>query len=195
MEFGWKKKAERLKMVILSAAHRGAKELPPGVRKGLAIFRRAAETGGASGLEEECDQIERDYGDEKKLTWEPIDLYGWNIVATMYLQDGQLWWLAHAVRKNEKSPSDKEVAILNKVLEHLGAQPKRHVIIGPGSSPAGHEVLPFGWWTWQNRDLLYDIQVNKDKKRDRDKIRIVPLGTRATDGFETLDLPDEDGDE
>jgi hypothetical protein len=64
------------------------------------------------------------------------------------------------------------------------------MIIGPRSSPSGEPWLPFGWWTWQNRWPLFAIQVNKNKKRDQDKIRIVPLGTRETEGYQAIFVDD-----
>lgn len=93
----------------------------------------------------------------------------------------------HASRKNAQSPSDKDIAFLNKVLEHLGAQPERHVIIGPSSTPPGETPPPFGWWTWQNNWDLFDIQVNQNKKGKKDMLRFVPAGSRGSDGYETVD--------
>jgi hypothetical protein len=187
-DFGWKKQAERLRMVILSAGHQGAKELQPGISKIMTFFRRAAETGDGSMLQDEMERIPPDV--EKPL-WEPIEVHGWKIEATMYRQNGQLWWLLSARRRNERVPNDNDIVFLNKVLDYLGADPKRDMIIGPSSSPAGEPALPFGWWTWFNRHPLYEIQVNKDKKKDQDKIRIVPLGTRETDGYQSLDALDK----
>jgi hypothetical protein len=119
------------------------------------------------------------------MLWEPIEVHGWKIQATMYLREGQLWWLVHAIRKNEREPTEKDTGFLDKVLGHLGAEPDRHAIIGPRSSPPGEPPLPFGW-AWRNGWLLYEIQVNKNKKRNEGKIRIVPLGTRETDGYTSL---------
>lgn len=171
-------------MVILSGAHQLAKELPPGMAKVLALFARAAKSGDASHLQEEIDRV--DYGaDEAKPLWEPIEIYGWTIQATLYLQNSQLWWLVHAARRNEKEPSGKDVAFLDKVLDHLGADPKRDMIIGPSSSPAGEPALPFGWWTWFNRMPLYEIQVKG--KKSQATIRIVPFGAPESDGYVRLD--------
>lgn len=195
---GWKAKSERLRMVILSAAHQMAKELPPGVSKMLAIFERVSKSGDGTRLQEEMDQIAHDHSDEPRPLWEPIEVHGWKIQATLCLKDGQLWWLVHAVRKNERAPSDKDVVFLDKILDHLGADPTRHMIIGPRSSPDGEpELLPFGWWTWQNRGQLFDVQVNKNKKRDAEKVRIVPLGSRETDGYQSIaaDLAIDDRDD
>jgi hypothetical protein len=200
MDFGWKKKAAQLRMVILSAGHQLAKELPPAVSKTLEIFARVSKTGDGSGMQEEMDRLNREHPDGAKLLWEPIEVHGWKIQATLYLKEDQLqpqpcdqslWWLVRAVRKNERAPSDKDIVFLDKILDHLGAEPTRNMIIGPRSTPDGERVrLFFGWWTWQNRWPLFDVQVNKDKKRDADKIRIVPLGSRETEGYTALSAAD-----
>lgn len=192
MNFGWQKKVERLRRVILSGGHQVARELPPGISRILASLARVSETGDGMGLHEEISSLPQD---EHKLLWEPLDVYGWRIHATLYLRDGTLWWLVHAVRKNEAVPRDKDVVLLDKVLDHLGAVPSLHVIIGPRSGPPGEPALPFGWWTWQNRWPLYDVQVNKCGPHDHDKIRVVPLGSRETDGYQSLfkdPKPDEE---
>jgi hypothetical protein len=187
MDFGWKKKAERLRMVILSSAHQIAKELPPGTAAILALFKRVAATGDGTGLKEEFDRICVAHADDPQPLWEPIDIYGWKMQATLYLDNGQLWWLLNAVRRNEREPSEKDLLFLDKVLDYLGADPKRSMIIGPRSSPPGAELLHFGWWTWFNRWPLFEVQVNKSK-REREMVRVVPLGTRPTDGYEQVDL-------
>lgn len=179
--FGWKKKAERLRMVILSAGHQFAKEISPELNGMLEYFRQVSKSNEANG----GDVAKPSLGDasKQKLVWEPIDLYGWDIQSTMYLLNGQLWWLTRAIRKNEKSPSESDLKILDKVLAHLGADSVRDALIGAGNrSP--HD-LPFGWWTWFNRMPLYEIQINKDKAKDKEKIRIVPLGEAESDGYNT----------
>lgn len=183
MDFGWKKKAAHLKMVILSAGHQPAMALPRSLSRVLELYGHVARTGDVAGLQEAIATIER--SDDPKMLWEPTEIYGWKIEATLYLQEGQLWWLVHAQRRTAALLRDKEIAILDKVLDLLGADPKRHAIIGPHSSPPGEDPVPFGWWTWRNRDQLYDVHVNKDKK-GKDAVRIVPLGSRETDGYESV---------
>lgn len=189
MDFGWKKKAEVLKTTIVSAGHQMAKELSPGVQQILDIFRRVAESGDGTGMKEEMDAIPQPTDADKPL-YEPAEIHGWHFDATLYRKYGQLWWLVRAVRKNEREPSDKDLVFLDKVLDHLGAVPRRHAIIEPHSTPAGHHRLHFGWWTWQNRWPLLDVQVKGHGKRA--EMRIVPLGTRANDGFESIDLSKKD---
>ena len=188
MDFGWKHKAERLRMVLLSSAHQIARELPSVLSRTLAIYGRVHKTGDATGLQEEMGRVDDD-GAPKPL-WEPVEIYGWKIEGTLYLQNGQLWWLLHAIRLNERQPRDKDIVLLDKVLEHLGADPQRDVIIGPRTGPADEPgLLPFGWWTWFNRQPLYEVQVNKSKK-GRAMMRVVPLGARETEGYESVDMRD-----
>jgi hypothetical protein len=186
MELGWKAKAERLRMVILSAAHQLAKELPPTLSKALELYARLSMAGAWPTLQDEMGRLQAG-PDEPRPLWEPIEVHGWKIQATLYRKNDQLWWLVHAVRKNERDPSDKDVVFLDKVLDHLGAEPLRHMIVGPRSNPRGEpEMFAFGWWTWQNRWPLFEVQVNKSTKRDVDKVRIVPAGSRETDGYTSL---------
>ncbi len=200
MDFGWKKKTEKLRMVILSGGHQLARELPAELSRILDVFRRTHQTKDGSALQAEIARgvPQGPSASSEKMLWEPTEIHGWKIEATMYLREAQLWWLVYAFRENERSPTEKDIAFLDKVLGHLGAEPDRHAIIGPRSSPPGEPPLPFGWWTWRNGWLLYEIQVNKEKLRDEDKIRIVPRGTRETDGYTTLrpqDLAIDDDDE
>jgi hypothetical protein len=189
LNFGWKKAVAQLKMVILSGAHAVAKELSPGLAQMLVLYRDAAVTGDLTGLEQLVAQDRAIFQPEP--LWEPADVHGWTIRATLYRQDGDLWWLVHAIRKNHRSPSDKDILFLNKVLEHLGAQPTRHEIIGPnGHGQANDGAMPFGWWTWKNQGQLYDIQAHRTDKKN--PIRIVPLGTRPTDGYESLRWSEDD---
>lgn len=184
MDFGWKKKAEHLRVALLSVGHQPAKPLPPGITKLLELFRRTAETGDGSTLQAELSQIPPD---TQTPLWEPAQIHGWEIQATMYLQDNELWWLVQASRKSTQEPSEKDVTFLENVLDHLGAQPSGHVIIGPRSSPPGHPRLMFGWWTWRNHAPLLEVQVHKHKTGPS-MMRIVPLGTRPSDGYESIDL-------
>lgn len=190
-DLGWKKKTDRLRMAILSAGHQIAKELPPGMAKILELFRQAHRTKDGSHLMGDIERVPRDV-EPRPMLWEPIEVHGWMIAASMYLQNGQLWWIVQARRCKEKSyhsalgTSAKDIVFLHKVLEHLGADLERDVIIGPNSSPPGEPPLPFGWWTWFNRDPLYDVQVKGQGTAAQ--LRIVPIGSREDDGFTSVDL-------
>lgn len=181
MEFGWKAKAEHLRMVILSSAHQIARELPSGLARALEIFARGRS------IAEALSDLPLD---EHKPHWALIEVHGWKIKATMYRRDHQLWWLLRASRKNKRAPSEKDVVFLDKILGHLGAEPDHHEIIGPRTVVVEDgRTPPVGWWTWRNGWLLYEVQVNEAKKRDQDKVRVVPFGTPETDGYVRLPPP------
>ncbi len=190
MNFGWKHKAERLRMVILSAGHQQARELPPSFTKILAIFRRVDETKDGMTLQDEIDRAIAEASAETPPLWEPIEIYGWKIQATFYLLNKQLWWLAHAVRKDERAPREKDIVFLDKVLTHLDADPIRDCVIGPRSSPPGAEPLPFGWYTWFNRQALFEVQLHATSRNKKDVMRVVPLGTPPSDGYTSVDMSD-----
>lgn len=185
MKFGWQKKVEFLRVTLLSAGHQVAKELPPGMTRILEIFRQVARTGDGSTLQAEISAIPLD---AEKPLWEPIEVHGWSIQGTLYWNNGQLWWLLHAERRDESAPSEKDSKFLDRILDYLGADPKRDMIIGPSSSPAGEPLLPFGWWTWFNQKPLCEIQVKGQGRKA--KMRIVPLDTPASDGFVRIDVTD-----
>lgn len=187
MDFGWKKKAERLRMTLLSAGHQLAKPLPK-VNWGLEVLRRAAETGDTSFLQQEMLQIP---SDTEKPLWEPLEIYGWNVHATLYLDNGQLWWLLHAARKDARPPNENATRFLEKILGHLGADPERDKIIGPRNGAEENPPLPFGWWRWFNRWPLYEVQIKGTGKHAA--MRVVPIDTPASDGYERLDMTKPSG--
>lgn len=187
---GWREKAERLRVVIVSAGHQHAKPLSPAIKLVLALFRRAAaEPKEARNLALDLEGIP-EIPDAEKPLWEPALIRGWKIQATMYLDDAKLWWLVHATRKDERTPNEGDIEVIHKVIDHLGGEPTRHAVIGPRNSPSGHPPPPFGWWTWRNRADLFEVQVYKgpDRVSKKNLIRIVPLGSRPTDGYERIDI-------
>ncbi len=183
MMFGWKAKADKLSMVIRSGAHQLAKELPPNLVRIIDMFRYTARTGDGSGLQAAIESLPP-LSPEDRVLWEPAEIGGWVFNATMYLDNGQLWWLLHVQRKKVHTPSAENIAFLDRVVEHLGADPQRDMIIGPRSTPPGYNAIPFGWWTWFNRQPLFEIHVHEAKK----DLRVVPLGSRETDGYRSLDV-------
>ena len=113
MDFGWKKKAERLRMTILSAGHQFAKELPAELKRILDMFRYTHKTKDGSALQAEfgLGVPQGPSSPSERLLWER-DHHGWNMMATMYRQSGQLWWLLHAARRTEQTPSAKDIIFL-----------------------------------------------------------------------------------
>jgi hypothetical protein len=182
---GWQKKALTLREVLLSAGHQVARELPSSISTMLELYREAAKTGDLTQLEAFIAEP-RDEKESKPM-WEPASIYGWEIQATFYRLDGKLWWLVRAERRGGREPTEKDIGMLDKVLDLLGAQPMRDMVIGPRSNCASDGFLAFGYWTWPNRHQLNEIQV-KGKKGQDITMRIVPHGTRPTDGYESVDL-------
>lgn len=184
-DFGWKKKAETLRMTMLSAGHQVAIEIQPGLANILQMFKRTAVTKDGTMLLEEIRKVAND---PIQVLWEPGQILGWSLNVTMYRKGDEIWWLVHAQRKDDRqTPSEKDVSLLDKVLEHLGANPVEDMIIGPSSSPPGEPALAFGWWTWRNVAPLFEVQVNKDRK-GKDAIRIVRLGAEESDGYARIEL-------
>jgi len=184
MKFGWKSKVDKLKMIVLSAGHQVAKELAPGIARMLDLYHRAATTLDASTLAADMDALPT-IDDQQKPLWEPMRVAGWNLQLTFYRKDDALWLLLHASLPAARAPSENEISMLERIVERLGALPDRHWIITPRTVPVGEPALPFGWWTWKNFDPLYEVQVNKSKKGTA-MMRIVPNGSRETDGYVSL---------
>lgn len=81
----------------------------------LAAFGRFAACGERADLQQSLSKIGTIPVDSKPI-WEPMEVYGWKVDATMYRRDEQFWWLVHAERKNETEPRNKDIAVLDKVL-------------------------------------------------------------------------------
>ncbi len=189
MLFGWRKKADQLRMVLLVAGHPLAKELAPGLREMLDAFRDVAK--GSADASARAQEVWRRVSatpltDAERPLWEPMEIHDWAFQATFYRvpnHPDQLWWLVRASHENEQPPTDKEIAWLDKILEYLGADPVRDLLCGPRTPPPpGSPRYPFGWWSWLNRDPLFEIHIHPTKT-GRDHIRYVPAGTRPSDGY------------
>lgn len=179
---GWKVKALKLKTILL-VGHELAKPMPATLERILALYTEVQQTGDLSLL---AGQIEKlpPVTDAERPIHEPADINGWHFDAMFYLKDGELWWLVHALRKDEQPPRDKDVKLLYHVLELLGATPA-DAIIAPRSSEFTQN-LPFGWWTWRNVAPLQEMQVNPNLKGVAG-MRIVRKGAPETDGFQRTD--------
>jgi hypothetical protein len=187
-EMNWLKKAETFRMVLVSGGHQMAKPLGDGMLKILHALEDAAHGKDVSGLESLANRVAEEHADEPKPLWEPVDIYGWGLTACFYRNTNHgLWWLARAIRKDMKSPTDKDLAFLDKVLKHLGCDQTKDTIIGPLNAPTGTPRLPFGWWTWQNKFPLYEIHVNKNVSKKK-MVRVVRVGAAEADGYVRVDL-------
>lgn len=187
--FGWKGKVDRFKMILLSAGHQSAKELPPSVQRVLELFREAVATGNPKDASAEIDKLPP-LAREDRMLHEPISIGGWDITASMYLSSKthRLHWLVRGVRRNESTPTPKDIVFLEHVITRLGGNPVDDMIIGPRTVTADHptEPLPFGWWSWLNQAPLYEVQCKG--RGNKATVRVVPMGTPATDGWVRLDL-------
>jgi len=177
-DFGWKKKAERLRMMILAGAP--LFEIDPLMLRTLETMRK-----GLRG-QSSRDEFEQTLGElntsppsaGSSFLWEPIDIYGWAVSATMYLLDGKPWWLVRATHKKPQ-PSDKEITMVEKVVGHLGADPVRDRIMNTSFDAHGYGM----WWTWINQTQLYEFQTDRQTK----DFRVVPEGTPVPVGWERVD--------
>lgn len=182
---GWKKKAERLKTIVLTGGHQLAQELSPSCVEIFALLRKAA--GQGADIAQISNDINRVTGSASTVPMvsEPLDAYGWRIRATLYKERHQFWWLVHAERaKLTEPPRPRDIVILHNIIAHLGGDPERDMMIGPTSSPEGEPALPFGWWTWINQHTLLEMQ-GKGTGRST-QLRIVPVGSPETDGFRRM---------
>ena len=180
---GWKKKVDHLRSFILSVAE--LKELPTEVRKTFDLFAMY-EKGFLNDKEAEAEFERLELkGTLSPLTWEPLDIYGWHINTTLYLCDGKIWWLVRATLKNETHlPNEKDRLSLEKVVDYLGADTKRDLMIDlvKKTETAAASI----YWTWINQHQMMEMQGNPELlKRYKDKrgLRIVHRGAPETDGF------------
>jgi hypothetical protein len=123
----------------------------------------------------------------KSLLFEPAEIYGWKIRASIYGREGKVWWLVGADRSTPATAKDK--AMLVKILNVLGCDdPDRDQV----SVNTIDELLEHGvpiMYQWPNMIELNEVQVHPDAAKFKDVqkgMRIVPRGTRPTDGFQRL---------
>lgn len=199
---GWKKKAEKLRLIILSVRIEQPLSLEMAeIFEGMRQFRK--EQIDAAQLEAKYRELESRQSSEPRWMWEPFSdmrgepqsVYGWTINATMCQLNGQNWWLVRAERMPSDKLADKDVVMLGRVLDVLGGHIEHDALSVGDLEDNVRAGVPF-MWTWFNQAPLYEIQTNKDKKKPKEMIRIVPLGAAESDGYTRLDhtaIADEDG--
>lgn len=93
MDFGWKKKVERLRVIILSCAP--LFELDPLTARTINTMRDATRLRACreeiEGTIEALNEAQAGAVQAPRTLWEPLELYGWRFEATMYLLDGKPW--------------------------------------------------------------------------------------------------------
>lgn len=184
---GWKKKAEKLRMIILSAEI--DLPLPPELAHVFEVMRRFRK--GQADTEALQRAIDAPV-EVPQWLWEPFSdmrgepqpIYGWMINATMYQLNGQNWWLVSAERRPSNTLPEKDMLMLGKVLDVLGGHIEHDALSIGALDDNAREGVPF-MWTWFNQAPLYEVQVSKAKK----DIRIVPRGAPESNGYAKLKRP------
>lgn len=179
---GWRKKVDHIKMIVLSMGDL-VMEMPPDVRIRFDVMRRMFHEG-REPTEAEMALTEHGKSNNPDQLWEPVDLYGWHIQATMYLLDGKAWWMVGATRKPDDLPSEKDMAWLQKIVDRLGGDLKRDLL----ADVIAHSGIADAhiWVTWINQAQLFEVQINPNFK-DKRSIRIVPLGMAESNGYRRID--------
>ena len=192
LKSAWKEKLDRQKLIVCSTH---ATDPPSHFLKWIEVNRRLNrdeidETTVAQ--EFPMDQETSEGLLDMRVLWEPIHtkkgeetlLFGWDVNATMYLSNGQPWWLVRALRKGDSS--EKDDATLDRIIEHLGGDPKRDLITEiPGASDTDRYQI---WFTWFNQLPLLDMQAHPDAKHmpiDK-RMRIVPRDAPERDGYKRM---------
>jgi hypothetical protein len=183
---GWKKKAEKLRMIILSCdldqpispEMAESFDLMRKVRKGqidLEEFRRAE-----AKLQPHLKPWEGLWEPFSDMRGEPQSFYGWAIEAAMCQLNDHNWWLVRAERmvRGADTLPGKDVAMLGKVIEVLGGHIEHDALSVGELEDNALEGVPF-LWTWFNQAPLYEVQVSALRK----DIRVVPRGAPESDGY------------
>ena len=162
---------DKLKTIVLSSTP--LEEIPPKVNELFDLWRRIARgTLDSTVLEAEGEAIMQRLADvslaDMRIMWEPLtDGYGepiqpsgWSVRATMYLLNGQPWWLVEAKRDPESPPTTAVDEALDKILDRLGADTKRDCV----------RDMPYpelGWmriFTWFHVSPLMEMHRNEKTK-------------------------------
>lgn len=183
---GWLKKALHLRSIVLCSPLNKLPDTSLDAFDAMRSFRR-----GTIGFVELKRRTQADHGPSKPMLHEAAEIYGWNIQAALFDWNGVAWWLVSVARKN--TPTDKDRVILAKVLVTLGCDdPDRDALSVSDFDDVIAEGIPF-MYAWRNMLELQEVQIHK-MKRGKDMIRIVPRGSRASDGYESLPMTDDDVD-
>ena len=105
---GWKKKALKLRTIVLCSP---IVEMDPG---GIELFdsMRAFRRGTIDIFELQRRHAALPPKDTSQWLYEPLEVYGWNIHASLYGNKGKVHWLVSVARDGNKAPSEKELVIL-----------------------------------------------------------------------------------
>lgn len=182
MLFGWKKRIIRLHTMLLAGAP--LNEIDPALARALEATRGALR-GTISREDFDRDMAgimtPPDPNAPIKHLWEPIELYGWKIEATMYLLDGKPWWLARANHKRDE-PAEKDFTMLRQAIDYLGADPERDCIMNTTfGGGRGYGM----WWTWINQAPMMELHTTG--KGNAFNMKALPEGSPVAPGWERYD--------
>ena len=179
---GWLKKALHLRVIISCAP---IKDLSPHEVERFEAMRawrrgpRTDET--ALELQRRIEEIPKVH---TELLHEPLDAYGWSIKASICGMYGQVYWLVGVLRTGSAA-REKDMAMLAKIFGVLGCDDLERDSLSVGAFEDNMaEGIPF-MYLWRNTIELQEFQFHPGKP-GRDGMRIVPRGSRATDGFEKI---------
>jgi hypothetical protein len=176
---------DKLRLIVLSSAP--LFEIPAEINATLDIWRQL--TRGTISEEEAEVAIQRLGAPDlaaMKILWEPLSdsvgeliaPQGWNVTATMYLLNGQPWWLVRADHARPSGPTRADDELLSSIVDRLGADPKRDLIMDMNFP----EARWARYYTWFHSGPLYETHLNKTTV----DLRVVPAGTQPAPGYERL---------
>lgn len=116
-----------------------------------------------------------------KVLHEPLEFHGWTVDCTLLDWRGSAWWVAH-VTKSGVRVTDGDRRWLHRVLDVIGCDPAADLISVTGLDSCVEHRIPC-LYAWPNVFERSEIQFGKNG------MRIVPKGTRPSDGFERMKDP------
>lgn len=178
---GWRKKALYLRTIVSAIPE--IREMPEhDIERfeAMRAFRRGTIT--ADQLRARIEALPRT--DPVDHLHEPAEIYGWVFDATIAAVRGSPWWLVKVSRKTTTATA-KDKALMGKVIAELGGDSERDLITISDVDTCVENRVPLVYM-WRNTLELQEIQI-----RDDGDMRIVPRGSRPTDGYQKL-VKDQD---
>lgn len=133
---GLEQLVHKLKIIVLSSTPLA--EIPTRLNDTFEMFRRSTRgTITTTEIEDFVSRIgDRDPWEDARVMWEPlsdshgeeITPNGWQVKATLYLLNGQPWWLADAKRDPHSPPTPEDDAVLDDIMNQLGADTRRDLV-------------------------------------------------------------------
>jgi hypothetical protein len=191
---GWLKKALKLRTIVSCIPDNEIKESPveTDLNDAMRAFRR--------GTIDEQALLDRykalgDTPPPERLH-EPAEIYGWRFRATLVRYHGKPWWLV-SVERPSGTASAKDKAMLVKIMGALGCDDieRDQLSVMPMDELVAAKVPVM--YLWPNMIQLLDVHIHTEKankgKLHKDAMRLVPRGSRPTDGYEDLETAKPSG--